>query len=196
MDTVNAEDAKYNILLEDIELIATNELVPKSEHWYTGVAWIMMSYDYTDRAIEYFTIAIDLQKSGSWIAMEGLARCYGKIQQYENAIRQMYAAIRNLPPTKGFGGVSFILLETIADWNLEIADEQKSIETAQQAYEATRGFVYGSGWATKACDYSILHSIKSYIEALFRVGVFGASLAPSRVFKGPRLISTRRLPKS
>lgn len=183
-----------DIPLEDIELIATNELVPKSEHWYTGVAWIMMEAnedDCTDRAIEYFRTAIELQKSGSWVAMEGLAKCYGNLEQYENAIHQMQEAIQNIPPTEAFEGIGFYLLERIADWNLEIGDEQRSIETAQQAYEASRGFAYGTGMAS---DNSILGSIKSYIEALFRVGVFGAFLARRArfvVFKGSRLVSTR-----
>lgn len=186
MDTFNCQYGMWNIPLEDIELIATNELVPKSEHWYTGVAWIMMEADeddYTDRAIDYFMTAIELQKSGSWVAMEGLAKCYGNIEQYEKAIHQMQEGINNLPQTETFEGIGFYLLERISNWNLEIGDEQRSIETAQQAYEASCNFWYGTRMAS---DSSILGSIKSYIEALFRVGVSGVFLSRFGVFKSTK----------
>ena len=59
---------------------------------------------YTERAIEYLQKALAL-KPRSWVAMEGLARCYGEnLRKYETAIGWMENAIDNIPQTEDFDG--------------------------------------------------------------------------------------------
>ena len=98
MDNSNVEIR--NIPLDTIEALANIEALPKSEHWFTGVAWILMEANrdtYTERAIQYFKKALTM-KPGGWVAMEGLARCYGvNLRKYETAIEWMENAILNLP---------------------------------------------------------------------------------------------------
>lgn len=120
---------------------------------------------YTQRAIEYFEKALDILPGG-WMAMEGLARCYGEnLQEYTTAIEWMGRAINNLPKTDSFVGIDFYLNHRIADWNLKIGNEQESLKAAQLSYEASQEFTYGTG---SASDSSIIRSIKHYIEALYR----------------------------
>lgn len=124
---------------------------------------------YTDRAIEYFKKALDLLPGG-WMAMEGLARCYGEnLGEYETAIHWMEDAIYNLPRTDDLAGIDFYLETRISDWKLQLGDDQESVEIAQTSYESGKGFTYGNGTAS---DSSILRSIKHYIEALFRTGQY------------------------
>ena len=171
MDIFNVESGMWNIPLDAIESIANMEPIPKSEHYYAGLAWIMMEADeedYTERAIEYFKKALEL-KPGGWMAMEGLARCYGdNLHEYETAIHWMEDAIHHLPSAEKFD-VEFYLLARVADWKLQLDSEQESVQIAQAAYEKSREFCYGNGTAS---DASILRSIKHYIEALYRIGNF------------------------
>lgn len=80
VDIFNVDNGFRNIPLDILVSLANSEPVPKSAHYYAGLAWIMMEAEeepYTDRAIEYFKRALDLLPGG-WVAMEGLARCYGE----------------------------------------------------------------------------------------------------------------------
>ena len=43
--------------------------------------------DYLCRAIDLFKLALNLKRQRAWIAMEGLAKCYGKLERYPIAIR-------------------------------------------------------------------------------------------------------------
>ena len=161
-----------NIPLESIEAIANLEPIPKSEHWYAGVAWILMEADepeYTERSIEYFNKALELGPGG-WMALEGLARCYGENkQEYETAIHCMEDAIHNLPHTEDLEGIDFYLQTRISDWKLHLGNDQESVEIAEVAYQSSRNFYYGTGTAS---DSSILRSAKHYIEALYRTEHF------------------------
>ena len=157
----------WNIPLDILESLASSEPVPKSAHYYAGLAWIMMEADrdaYTDRAIELFKKALDLLPGG-WVAMEGLARCYGeKRKEYETAIRWMRAAIDNLPENIG---VKYMLETRLSDWKLQLGNDEESVGIAKSSYEASRDFDFGKGLAN---DESTLRSIKHYIEALYRTG--------------------------
>ena len=173
--SVDIDDAEFNyrnIPLDILVSLANAQPVPKSAHYYAGLAWIMMEAEkeaYTDRAIEYFKKALDLLPGG-WVAMEGLARCYGKNRsEPETAIHWMEDAIHNLPHSDGFNGIHFYLEFRIADWKLELGDDQGSLEIAHTCYEASKGFIYGNQTAS---DSSILFSIKYYIEALYRMGQY------------------------
>ena len=162
----------YNIPLDVLVSLANAQPVPKSAHYYSGLAWIMMQVEeepYTDRAIEYFEKALDLLPGG-WVAMEGLARCYGDNRsEHETAIHWMEDAIYNLPQTDGLHGIQFYLETRISDWKLQLGDDQGSLEIAHTSYEASKGFTYGNQTAS---DPSILRSIKHYIEALYRMGQY------------------------
>ncbi|KAL9614237.1 MAG: hypothetical protein Q9167_001258 [Letrouitia subvulpina] len=168
IDIFDVNNGFDNIPLDTLESLANVEPVPKSAHFYAGLAWIMMEAEeaeYTDRAIKYFKKALDLLPGG-WMAMEGLARCYGEnLGEYETAIHWMEDAIFNLPQTDDLAGVDFYLETRISDWKLKLGDDQESVEIAQTSYESGKSFKYGNGTAS---DSSILRSIKHYIEALFR----------------------------
>ncbi|KAL8780983.1 MAG: hypothetical protein Q9213_006212 [Squamulea squamosa] len=172
VEIFNTENGFWNIALDDLESLANIEPVPKSAHFYAGLAWIMMEAEediYTDRAVEYFKKALELLPGG-WVAMEGLARCYGDNRgEYDTAIHWMEDAIRSLPQTDGLSGIDFYLETRISDWKLQLGDDQESVEIAQISYEASKGFTYGTGTAS---DSSILRSIKHYIEALYRTGQY------------------------
>lgn len=172
MENFSVESGMWNIPLDAIESIANMEPLPKSEHYYAGVAWIMMEADeedYTKRAIEYFKKALEL-KPGGWVVMEGLARCYGEnLHEYETAIHWMRDAIHHLPTAETESNLEFYLQTRIADWMLQLGNSQESVEIAQAAYENGREFRYGDGTAS---DASILRSIKHYIEALFKAENF------------------------
>ena len=59
------------------ESLAELEPIPKSEHWYTGLAWILMeaaTLEATEMAVHYFKKALEISPEG-WVAFEGLARC-------------------------------------------------------------------------------------------------------------------------
>ncbi|KAL9046447.1 MAG: hypothetical protein Q9214_000714 [Letrouitia sp. 1 TL-2023] len=173
VDIFNVDNGFWNIALDTLEFLANIEPVPKSAHFYAGLAWIMMEAEeatYTDRAIEYFKKALELLPGG-WMAMEGLARCYGEnLGEYETAIHWMEDAIHNLPRTDDLSGIDFYLETRISDWKLQLGDDQESVEIAQTSYESGKGFSYGNGTAS---DSSILRSIKHYIEALFRTVQYG-----------------------
>ena len=159
-----------NIPLDAIESIAYTEPLQKSEHYYAGIAWIMMEAEdttYAERAVEYFQKALEL-KPGGWVALEGLARCYGDVlDEFKTAIQCMEDARRSLPQTDDFEGVDFFLEERISGWLLQLGNDQESVGRAQTAYEASREWLYGTGFAS---DSSILRSIKHYTEALYRTG--------------------------
>lgn len=168
-------DGVWNIPLDAIESIASVELVQKTEHYYAGIAWIMMeagnpdytgrAVEYTERAIEHFQKALEL-KPGGWVAMEGLARCYGdNLHELKSAVQCMEDAMRNLPQTEDLEGIDFYLEVRISDWTLQLGNDQESVTRAQTAYEASREYCYGTGYAS---DPSILRSIRYYIEALYR----------------------------
>ena len=171
----NIFDGMWNIPLDAIESIANVEPLQRTEHYYAGLAWIMMeagdpdyterAVEYTERAIEYFQKALELNPGG-WMAMEGLARCYGdNLHEFQSAIQCMEDAMRNLPKTEDLEGVEFYLEARIPDWTLQLGNDQESVGRAQTAYEASREYRYGTGYAS---DLSILRSIKHYIEALYR----------------------------
>ena len=172
VEIFNIENGFWNIPLDTLESLANLEPVPKSAHYYAGLAWIMMEAKeetYTDRAIECFKKALDLLPGG-WMAMEGLARCYGENRrEYETAIDWMENAIHNLPQTVGLAGTEFYLETRISDWKLQLGDDQESVGIAQTSYEASKNFVYGNG---SASDSSTLRSIKHYIEALYRTSQY------------------------
>ena len=161
-------DGMWNIPIDAIESIANTEPLQRTEHYYVGLAWIMMEAeepDYTERAIEHFQKALELNPGG-WVAMEGLARCYGdNLHEFQRAIQCMEDAMRHLPETEDFEGVKFYLEARIPDWTLQLGNDQESVGRAQTAYEASREYYYGTGYAS---DSSILRSIKHYIEALYR----------------------------
>lgn len=164
----NIFNEMWNIPLDAIESIANVESLHRTEHYYAGLAWIMMEAGdpaYTERAIEHFQKALEL-KPGGWVAMEGLARCYGdNLHEFQSAIQCMEDAMRNLPQTEDFEGIKFHLEARIPGWTLQLGNAQESVGRAQTAYEASREYCYGTGYAS---DQSILRSIKHYIEALYR----------------------------
>ena len=170
------------IPLDAVESIANIEPVERSEHYYTSIAWTMMQaghvaeyigyagggIEYAERAIEHFRKAVEL-KSGGWVAMEGLAICYGDyLREFETAIEYIEDAKRNLPQIGDFQRIGFGLDARIPSWTLQLGNDQESVDTAQTAYEGSRKFIYGRGIA--ATDASIVRSIKNYIEALYRTG--------------------------
>lgn len=115
-----------------IESIANTEPLQNSYHFYAGIAWILMEADdaiYAERAVEHFQKALEL-KPGSWVAMEGLARCYGDVfHGFETAIQCMEDARRSLPQTEDFG-VKIYLEARIPGWLLQLGNDQESVGRA------------------------------------------------------------------
>ena len=143
-------------------------------HIAGSIRYAGAEYEYTERAIEHFRKAVEL-KPGGWMAIEGLAICYGdKLHEFETAIEYMEDAKRYVPQMEDFQRVGFQLEARISGWKLELGNDQESVDTAQIAYEGCREFVYGRGIAGKMAgvDGSILISIKYYTEALYRTGRF------------------------
>jgi hypothetical protein len=139
----------------------------KNEHWYTGVAWIMMEAnqeEHTSKAIEYFTKATNLS-TGAWVAFEGLAICHGEnLSQYEEGVRLMYKAIQLLTQIDTFIGIEFYLRSKMGSWLRQLGDGRESLQVCKAAYEGSSDFPYPTGMAS---DHHILLSIRNYIEAMF-----------------------------
>ena len=158
----------WTIPLDAIETIADLEPCTKNEHYYAGKAWIMMEAqedEYTERATEYFQKALEL-KPGGWMAMEGLARCYGdNLCKYETAIHWMENALDNLPQTEDFEGIEFYLQTRISNWQLQLGQNQESVATAKNAYHKSCDFLYGDGTAS---DGATLRVVGHFMEALYR----------------------------
>lgn len=67
MDIVNVDSGTLSVPLDAIQSVANMEPLSKPEHYYTGLAWIMMKAveeAYLQRAIEHFKIALDLSPGG------------------------------------------------------------------------------------------------------------------------------------
>ena len=158
----------WNVPVAAIEHLANLEPLPKNEHWYTGVAMVIMKRQQkykVDRAIEYFKKALEI-KPGGWVAMEGLAKCYAEVlHDYTAAIDLMEDAIRHLPRSKDYEGVEFLLLTKISEWKSRLGSDEETVDTARAAYMSSRLLRYGTG---SAIDISILRSVKLYIEILYR----------------------------
>ena len=156
------------IPLDSIESIAKLEPLAKSEHWYTGVALVMMEMStrlHTETAIAYFEKALEIAPGG-WVAMEGLARCHADyFHDYYTAIYWMEKAVEWLPQSESFWGLDFSLKTNIFGWKLQLGISRESVNIAQAAYEYSHRLPYG---LTVRCDQSIMFCIKHYIEALYR----------------------------
>ena len=121
----------------------------------------------TYKAIEYFNKALEL-KPGGWMPMEGLARCYGKnLKEYKTAVEWMTLGIQNIPQTEELSFISFFLEARISDWKLRLGENEGAVESGRTAYEASKGFYYGT---RDSGDASILNAVSHYLLALFRTG--------------------------
>lgn len=158
-----------SISLEKLERIAELGSVEKTTHWYTGLAWILMQCNHTDAAIENFQKALDISPRG-WVAMEGLARCFGDdLQDFDSAIPWMYKAIECLPSVPEFEGLELYFYPRISNWKSELQDNEGAMNAAKTAYEVSKSYEYGTNGPS---DYSILLSIKHYISTLFTADRF------------------------
>ena len=162
---LNNETYQRYIEQDTLKALAESEDIPKSEHWYTGVAWSMMECDYVKDAIEHFGKALEINSTG-YVAMEGLANCYGYLKQYHEAIDWMEKAIASVPNTEGLIGIDFYMWPSISRWHSELGNNDQAVESAQFAYSSSRKFLYGNGTAS---DSSLLQAVKQYILALFEV---------------------------
>lgn len=120
------------ISLERMKELAELGDVEKTEHWYTGLAWIMMEGNYLEPAMEHFHIALDMN-SKLWVAMEGLARCLGSLSRYKEAVSWMEKALESLPSSLRF--LANYLLPRMVAWKLELGDLDGAIEAAKNDYE-------------------------------------------------------------
>lgn len=158
------ESPWWSASLEQLEKLAEFGSIQKTTHWYTGLAWILMECDHTDAAIENFRKALDMSPQG-WVAMEGLARCYGDdLQDFDSAIPWMYKAIESVPSIPEFEGLELYFYPRISNWKSELQDNEGAMDAARTAYQAGKSYLYGTG---SASDFSILSSIKHYISAMF-----------------------------
>jgi tetratricopeptide (TPR) repeat protein len=124
-----------NMTVERIKQLAEFADVAKTEHWYAGLAWIMMEGKYFEPAMEHFRTAIDMN-SMLWVAMEGLARCLGDLYRYEEAISWMNKALDSLPENLQF--VATYFWPRISDWKLQLGDIDGAIESSKTQYELNR----------------------------------------------------------
>jgi tetratricopeptide (TPR) repeat protein len=152
--------------LGEIEAIANLVPLPKNEHWYTGVAWIMMEANepaHTRKAIEYFNKARSVA-SGAWVAFEGLAICHGNLGFYYEAVDLMNEAIQLLPQTADYLGIDFHLRSKMGTWQRELGDVNAALQVTPQAYEGSLEFPYPS---QSASDHHILLAIRNYFLAMY-----------------------------
>ncbi|OQN99698.1 hypothetical protein B0A48_14468 [Cryoendolithus antarcticus] len=156
-----------SIPLADIESAAALHMHVKNEHWYTGVAWIMMEAnqeEHTRKAIEYFTEATKMS-TRAWVAFEGLAICHGdNLSQYEEGVRLMYRAIHLLTQIDTVPGIEFHLRTKMGSWLRQLGNGPESLQVCKAAYEGSSNFAYPTGLAS---DHLIILSIRNYIEAMF-----------------------------
>ncbi|MCJ1386683.1 hypothetical protein MMC17_009809 [Xylographa soralifera] len=138
--------------------------IPKSEHWYTGLAWPMMTAGYVGAAIEHFEKALEINLS-SWVAMEGLAKCYGCLHDYRKAIDWLEQAI-SVQAAEGFSerSINFYMRSIISSWYYGLGDMDLAVETARFAYLSSKKFSFGDN---STDDALLLLNVKQYIKPLF-----------------------------
>lgn len=153
-----------SIPLDRLEALANLTSTPKTEHWYTGVAWIMMevkSEEYTKRAIEYFKKALELSPQG-WVALEGLAVCHGSnLGDYSTAIQLMKDALRTLPSDLR---IDFHLRAKMVDWLGRLDNLEEYVRVTRLNFEASRTYPH---WSSVNRHHTML-TVKNYLEALYR----------------------------
>ena len=158
----------WKVPVAAIEHLANLEPLPKDEHWYTGVAIVIMNRQQkykVDHTIEYFKKALEI-KPGGWVALGGLATCYADVlHDYTAAIDAIENAIRHLPQSKDYAGVDYLFLTKISDWKSKLGSDEETVDTARAAYLSNRLLQFGTGLAS---DISILRSVKYYLETLYR----------------------------
>lgn len=121
------------------------------------------SEEYTNRAIEYFRKALDLSPQ-AWVAMEGLAVCYGtNLGDYSTAVQIMNDALRNLPSELG---VEFHLRAKMGNWLRQLDDLEEYLRVTRLNFEESRNFPYWS--SNPVGQHHTMLTIKNYIEALYR----------------------------
>jgi tetratricopeptide (TPR) repeat protein len=93
----------------------------------------MMEGYYYEEAISHFKEALD-QDSDAWVAKEGLARCLGEQELYNEAIEWMENAIESLPSNMSW--LAGYLCPRIAEWKRATGDHEGAFEAAERAYVA------------------------------------------------------------
>jgi tetratricopeptide (TPR) repeat protein len=111
-----------------VELAEFGE-VEKTEHWYTGLARVMMQAGYYAAAIENFRRALDISPY-QWVAMEGRARCLRSVWRREEAIEWMEKCVQAVPAN--LWQVVAELREDIGEWKLELGNLDDTIEAAER----------------------------------------------------------------
>lgn len=153
------------------EALAEIQGLPKTEHWYTGLArTLMTSADDGDRsirrALSLYQKALELSANG-WPALEGSSICYGLLQRYDLAVYSMKEAIANIPRNADYAGIAFRLRAKLGAWLLELDDDQETLETTQQASSESLAIEYSpETWA----EHHILISVKHYLQAMYERG--------------------------
>ena len=151
--------------LDTLVTLAESEDIPRSEHWYTGLAWIMMECGKVDVAIEHFQKALEISSPG-WVAMEGLARCYGNLGEYRKAIDWMEQGIKDVQKREGLTHIYFYMRSSISTWHPALGDADQAAENAEVAYSSSKQFLFGTG---TTLDDIILHTIAQCVTALFDI---------------------------
>ena len=123
----------WNLEAEEIKRLADWAQLEHTTHWHTGLGWILMEGLYYEPAIQNFEKALNLDET-AWVAMEGMARCWGEQGSYEKAIEYQEKALENLPDTMEY--LRGYLLPRIAQWKGELGDSDGAYEAARTGYLA------------------------------------------------------------
>lgn len=125
-----------------------------------------MECEFFDDAIDHFDAALKLDSRG-WVAMEGLAKCYGGRSEYLKAIDWMQKAVQSV---KTIPGLESVCMRTrIAAWHQQLGNVSQAADSAGEACSASKEFCHGAGTAS---DNRILLAAKSYIGALLAMETF------------------------
>jgi tetratricopeptide (TPR) repeat protein len=116
---------------------------------------------YYEEAKSHFKEALS-QDSNAWVAKEGLARCLGEQQLYEEAIEWQDKAIDSLP--SNLSSLAGYLYPRIASWKRAMGDHEGAFEAAQRAYYADAGSALAQLRYLEALDAT--ESFDAIIEVL------------------------------
>lgn len=137
-----------DIPIARLRQLAEDPHYKKNAYWHRRLGKVLRDASYVHEAIDEYNISVKLDDQ-DWGALEGMAFCYEKLEQYLPAIEWEYKTLDKLPEQDKDEKPS--ILQTISGWRLKLNDIEGAIKTSDEA------------WSLLPEDTSIL---ATYLDAL------------------------------
>ena len=117
--------------LKQLRLLAEYGGFEQNAYWHRRLAKVYRDATYVNAAIKEFNISIKMDGQ-DWIALEGMAYCYEKREDYNSAIKWNYKALAALPKESRVEKTE--ILQEISEWKSLLKDKDGAIEASHAAY--------------------------------------------------------------